>query len=172
MKIQIIGFSGSGKSTLAEKLSTFHNIPLLHLDTVHFYEDWRIRSLEEKNQIVETFLQENEQWVIDGNYRNVAPARFEQSDFTIFLDFNRFSCYFRCLKRYLKYRNQRRSSLGCIEKFDFEFQKWVLLKGRTKEKRNQLFSLLHQSKGIQYHFKTQKQVDLFLNDYLKKPSSD
>jgi len=171
LKIQIIGFSGSGKSTLAEVLSNHHNIPLLHLDTVHFYADWQIRSLEEKNHIVETFLQEHNEWVIDGNYRNVGPERFKQSDITIYLDFNRVTCYLRCLKRYFKYRNQRRSSLGCIEKFDFEFQKWILFTGRTKEKRTQLLTLLQQTKGFAYHFKNQRQVDMFLTDYLKKPSS-
>ena len=43
MKISIIGYSGSGKSTLAKNLSKHYGIPVLHMDSVHFLENWKER---------------------------------------------------------------------------------------------------------------------------------
>ena len=84
MKIQIIGYAGSGKSTLAKKLGNHYNINYLHLDNTHFYGNWEERTVEEQTKIVDKFLLENENWIIDGNYSKVSPKRFEESDITIF----------------------------------------------------------------------------------------
>ena len=135
MKIQIIGYSGSGKSTLAKKSGLFYNIPFLHLDNVQFFGDWEERSTEEQNKIVNKFLSENENWVIDGNYSKVSPVRFEISDITIFLNYNRFYCFKKCRERYKMYKDMPRESCPCKEKFDFEFKKWILLEGRTKTRK-------------------------------------
>ena len=43
MKILVLGFSGSGKSTLARNLSNHYNLPLLHIDSIHFLPNWIIR---------------------------------------------------------------------------------------------------------------------------------
>ena len=100
MKIQIIGYAGSGKSTLAKRLGEHYNINYIHLDNVQFYGNWETRSIEEQTFIVDKFLTENENWVIDGNYSRVSPIRFEISDITIFLNYNRFYCYKMARKRY------------------------------------------------------------------------
>ena len=79
LKIQIIGYSGSGKSTLAKKLGIHFDIPYLHLDNVQFYGDWEERSKEEQNKIVDEFLENNDSWVIDGNYSPTVPVNLQQS---------------------------------------------------------------------------------------------
>ena len=43
MKIQIYGYSGSGKSTLAHDLGAKLELPVLHMDTVHFLPGWQVR---------------------------------------------------------------------------------------------------------------------------------
>lgn len=163
MRIQIIGYSGSGKSHLAKKLARLFNIPCLHLDNVQFYGDWQIRSLEEKNLIVRNFLAENENWVIDGNYYNVAPERFEMSDITIYLNFNRFYCYKKAKFRYKKYKGIHRDSNPCVEKFDFKFRKWVFWSGRKKERRKRMLNLLNKTSGEKYMFKNLKQLNNWLD---------
>ena len=101
MKIQIIGYSGSGKSTLAKTLANHYNLPLLYLDAVNFYDNWQERTFEEKNAIVEKFLNDNpDGWVIDGNYSNIGLRRFEESDITIFFNYNRFYCYKMAIQRF------------------------------------------------------------------------
>ena len=112
MKIQIIGYAGSGKSTLAKKLGLFYNIPYLHLDNVQFYGNWQERSKAEQNKIVDEFLNNNDEWVIDGNYSIVSSKRFEISDITIFLSYNRFYCYRMCKRRYKMYKHTRQTHIG------------------------------------------------------------
>ena len=77
-------------------------------------------------------------WVIDGNYDKLKKTeRLALSDIIIFLNFNRFNCLARAIKRYIKYHGKTRESLpdNCPEKLDFEFIKWILIDGRSKEKR-------------------------------------
>lgn len=136
MKIQIIGYSGSGKSTLAKILGEYYNLPILYLDNVHFYGNWQERSVEEQNEIVQEFLRANDSWVIDGNYQSVAPERFTLCDTIIFLDYNRLFCYRSAKKRYKEFKGRKRESCQCVEKFDSEFRRWILKKGRTKKQRD------------------------------------
>jgi adenylate kinase family enzyme len=102
MKIVIIGYSGSGKSTLAKNLGNHYKIPVLHLDSIHFKEGWIERDNKEFNQIVEEFIKNNESWVIDGNYKKIAPQRFLMADQLFFLNYNRFICLNSVVKRYKK----------------------------------------------------------------------
>ena len=164
MKIQIIGFSGSGKSTLARILSKHYNIPVLHLDSVHFYGDWQERTIEEQNEIVSDFIIHNPDWVVDGNYSMIASNRFELSDITIFLAYNRLTCYWNCLKRYRQHRGKHRLDCPCIEKFDWEFQQWILWKGRTNKRIKKMYSNLHKTRGTKLVFKNRKQLIRWLKD--------
>lgn len=162
MKIQIIGYAGSGKSTLAKKLGLFYNIPYLHLDNVQFYGNWQERSKVEQNKIVDKFLEDNNEWVIDGNYSIVSSKRFEISDITIFLSYNRFYCYRMCKKRYKMYKHTPRESCPCKEKFDSEFKKWILLTGRTKKRRSKHIENLNKTNGEKLIFKNRKQLEKWL----------
>ncbi|MBO7508145.1 MAG: AAA family ATPase, partial [Clostridia bacterium] len=99
MKIEVIGYAGSGKSTLAKTLADIYNIPVLHLDNTKFFGDWQERTVEEQTKIVQDFLDANENWVIDGNFTKICPQRFEMTDMTIYLNFNRFKCFWSAYKR-------------------------------------------------------------------------
>ena len=50
MKIAVLGYSGAGKSTLARMLGEYYNIPVLHLDTVQFLPNWKIRDEYKKRK--------------------------------------------------------------------------------------------------------------------------
>ena len=103
MKIAIVGYSGSGKSTLARELARKYQIDVLHLDTVQFLPDWKIRSDEEKKKITENFLDTHDSWVIDGNYSTLFyERRMEEAEIIILLLFHRFSCLYRAYRRYTK----------------------------------------------------------------------
>ncbi|MCI8360752.1 MAG: DNA topology modulation protein [Clostridiales bacterium] len=135
MKIAVIGYSGAGKSALAKRLAAFYDCPLLYLDTVQFTSGWRERDREQALAIVAAFLQ-NPAWVIDGNYRKFyQQRRMEEADRIIFLRFSRLRCFWQAFGRYLRNRRRTRESMaaGCNEKFDWEFVRWILWEGRTKE---------------------------------------
>ena len=109
MRIAIIGYSGSGKSTLCRFLGEKYGIPMLHFDTVHFLPNWKVRAGNEKEKIVRDFLDENENWCIDGNYSKIFfDERMEKADFIVVMLFTRFNSSWRVWKRYKKYKGQSR----------------------------------------------------------------
>lgn len=135
MRIQISGFAGAGKSTLAKKLGEFYNINILHIDSLHFEPNWIIRDDEKMEADVKKFLEENNDWVIDGNYYRHNIERYELADKIIYLDYNRFVCFFRSLKRANKNRNSQRLDMapGCLDKPSLSFSLWVLFGSRKKK---------------------------------------
>lgn len=165
MRIAIIGFSGSGKSTLARKLGNFYNIPIVHLDSVNFLENWVERPKEQMHEIVSDFISNNDSWVIDGNYSRVAPQRYEQADLIIYLAYNRFTCLKGVIKRYKTYKNKTRPDMGkgCNEKLDKEFILWVLHNGRTKERKLRNLNIIKNAKkGL--IFKNRRQLKKYLKE--------
>lgn len=167
MKIAIIGYSGSGKSTLAKKIGSKYTLPVLHLDSVNFTNNWQERDHQEALTIVKDFMS-NDNWVIDGSYvKFLQKERFQQADHIIFLNFNRLTCFFRNFKRYLKYRNTTRDDMaeGCNEKFDFEFISWLLWKGRSKARKEHFASIVEEYSEKIVVLNNQKETDQFLLDF-------
>lgn len=164
MKIAIVGYSGSGKSTLAKFLSEYFSINVLYLDRVNWLPGWVERPKEETREIVAEFLDENESWVIDGSYKSVHyQRRMDEADKIIFLDFNRFVCLQRALKRRKEYEGKNRFSMteGCPERISWQFFWWLVWTGRTrKRKKNfQVLKKTHADKIVV--LKNQRQLDGF-----------
>lgn len=165
MKIAVIGYSGSGKSTLARMLSQRHAVPCLHLDTVHHLPGWQSRSREESRMIVGKFLEENDGWVIDGNYSKLYyEDRMEQADQIVVLLFNRFACLTRVFRRFRKYRGTSRPDMtqGCQEKLDWEFVRWILKDGRGASARQRLRWVVEQYPRKVTVIRNQRQLDGFM----------
>lgn len=165
MKIAIVGFSGSGKSTLAKELAELYGCACLHLDTVQWLPGWVSRDREEQKQIVSSFLDGNDAWVIDGNYKRLSwDRRMQEADLIVELLFGRFTCYRRAWKRYFRYRGTSRPDMGegCNEKIDWEFTKWIFKDGRTKEVRDLYASVVNAYPDKTVCLKNQKQMTAFL----------
>ncbi len=162
MKIQIIGYSGSGKSTFAKRLAEYYNTPLLYLDSVHFKENWEENDREVFSNKVKEVV-ELDSWIIEGNYFSIVPERFDKCDIIFYFKFNRFKCLYGALRRYFKYRKQERESMakGCVEKFDFEFFKWIMHDGRTKKNKRKYQSAVSNCSNV-YVFTKRRQVNKYL----------
>lgn len=172
MKIAVIGYSGSGKSTLAAALGDKYSIDVLHLDCVHFLPGWEIRPKEEKEDAVLAFLDSHDGWVIDGNYTKLFfERRMKEADMIVFLNFNRFDCFFRAYGRYRRYRGMSRRSMadGCDEKFDLEFAKWILRKGRTKAARSRYADLAKRYPEKFVMLRNQRELERFYEENLLTP---
>jgi adenylate kinase family enzyme len=121
-RILVIGCSGSGKSTFSKELSHRLNLPLVHLDHLFWKPGW----IEREYKIFEGLLQaeiEKKQWIIDGNYINSFPIRIKYADTVIFLDFNRWICTWRVIKRWLMQEGYQ--AIDCPQTMDWSFLKYV-----------------------------------------------
>lgn len=172
MRIAIIGYSGSGKSTLAGLFSRKLHIPVLYLDKTQWMAGWQERPTAERDAIVRRFLDENESWVIDGNYsKTYHEERMEKADRIIFLNFNRFTCLYRAWKRKQQYRAATRPDMteGCPEKLDREFALWILRDSRTKtakarycalqDKYSDKFIVLHNQRELTAFIQRENLID-------------
>ena len=167
MKIAIIGYSGAGKSTLAQKMAEKYNIAVLHFDTVQFKPNWEIRNEAVKKKMTEVFLNVHDSWVIDGNYSKLSfDRRMEEADVIILLLFNRFSCLYRAWRRSKIYADKTRPDMaeGCKEKFDLEFIKWILWKGRTKEVKERYMAVISSYPEKVVIIKNQRQLDRYIQN--------
>lgn len=167
MKIAIIGYSGSGKSTLARMLGRKYELPVLHLDAVHWLPGWEERPHAEETDMVEQFINENHSWVIDGNYNGLSyERRMEEADRIIFMNFGRFHCLYLAFKRYRYYKGETRSDMGegCPEKLDCEFVMWILKNGRQKKQKNRFRSVLQTYGDKVTVIKNQRQLDQYAKE--------
>lgn len=102
-RILIIGSPGSGKSTLAKKLGAKLYLPTIHLDQLNWKnEKETVSKTEFLNRLAKAL--QGESWIIDGNYASTLSTRAESADTVIWLDFNRFLCIYRVIKRFLTIR--------------------------------------------------------------------
>jgi len=122
----IIGSGGAGKSTLARQLGKMLDLPVIHLDAVHWQPGWVAMPKDEWCGKVAEMTQ-GERWIIDGNYGGTLPARLAVADTIIFLDYPWWLCLWRVLRRRVQYHGRTRPDLspGCPEQLDWEFLKWV-----------------------------------------------
>lgn len=170
MRIAILGYSGSGKSTLAKYLSEWYGIPALYLDTVKFTAGWKERDREEAMAMVSAFM-EGQNWVIDGNYTSFHQRRrLEEADRIVFMNFNRWNCLIRAIRRYRRYKGKARESMaaGCDEKLDLSFIWWILWQGRTRRRKKKYAAILRDygEKTVVLHNQRE------LNRFMESPFSD
>ncbi len=125
-RIMIIGSGGSGKSTLARKLSAIIKLPVIHLDTEFWNDNW-VETPKEKWDLEVSEFVKRDTWIIDGNYGRTMDIRIERADTIIFLDVNNWVCLFSAIKRWLTHLGKTRPDMapGCKEKIDLEFIKWI-----------------------------------------------
>ena len=164
MKIAVIGYSGSGKSTLAARLAEKQGVPVLYMDTVHWLPGWKEREREEKRAIVTAFLDENESWVIDGNYKSDCyDRRMEEADKIVFMAFGRFACLRRVIRRYRENKGRARASMteGCEERLPPDFLLWVFYTGRTKKRKRVYYDTVKRYAEKSTVIRNQKQLDAF-----------
>ncbi|MEH7236807.1 topology modulation protein [Bacillus sp. JJ1562] len=139
-KIMVIGISaGVGKSTFAQQLGNKMGIDVYHLDSYFWKPGWVEASHEEFTEAQERILAKGS-WIIDGNYSNTFELRTKQADTIVYLELPRYQCLYRVLKRYVKHIGKKRADLGCTEKIDWEFIKfiWTTYKPRIHKMQERL----------------------------------
>jgi adenylate kinase family enzyme len=166
-KVLVIGSCGAGKSTFAKKLSKFTGINLMHLDQEYWRPNWVRTDSNVFKEKVKALLKKDE-WIMDGNYCNTMDIRIAKADTIIFLDFSRWVCLFRVLKRRIK--NNRVDTLSCCdERVTYELVKWILwsFPGVNRKEILNKITKVRDKKNVVI-LKSNKQVKEFFNCCTKK----
>jgi adenylate kinase family enzyme len=133
-KIMLIGPGGSGKSTLSKELGKVLELPIYHLDALHWKPGW-IPTPDDDWDDLQKELIKKEEWIIDGNYGRTIDIRLLEADTIIFFDFPRWIPIYRVIKRRIMYHGKTRPDLreGCPERISLEFLKWIWNYKRDKK---------------------------------------
>ena len=167
-RIMVLGSAGSGKSTLAIRLGEITGLPVIHLDRLFWNPGWvQTPDAEMDKKVAEAAS--GESWIIDGNYSRTIDFRLSRAETIIFIDFGRYFCIFRVLKRRIKNHGKTRYDLGdgCPEKIDREFLKWIW--NYPKRSRKNTLEKIYQSGKTVYHLRTRKEVKYFFKKSLDNP---
>ena len=165
-RIAIIGSAGAGESTLAIQIANLVDLPLFHLDRLFWKPGWVETPKPEFSVIVEEVAKKT-RWIIDGNYSRTIDIRLKSADMIIFLDYSKYLCLYRAIKRSFQNRNKNRLDIteGCREKFDMEFYKWIWnFPKRSRQKIITALSYLKDQKKI-FIFKHPKELKKWIKDF-------
>lgn len=97
-RILIIGSNGAGKTTFSYKLSEKLNLPLVHIDSLYWRDNWQVTPQDEFESAV---LGEATKpcWIIEGNNLRSLSQRLAYADTVFWFEFSPFRCIINILKR-------------------------------------------------------------------------
>lgn len=146
-RILIIGGNGCGKTTFARALAEKLRLPLVHLDTLYWRDNWQAASNEEFDRLLQAEL-EKPRWILDGNMNRTIPHRLRYCDTVIYMDFPRWVCVWGVFWRELTNLGRSRPDMGgcCPERINLAFLKTVWNFNRTYRAR--YYAMLQQAPAV------------------------
>jgi adenylate kinase family enzyme len=99
-RVVIVGPGASGKSVLAARLGTITGMPVIELDK-YFWQPGLTPTPPDQWAAIQRELVEQRSWILDGDLGpyDVTDVRFQAADTIVFLDFSRFRCAWRAIRR-------------------------------------------------------------------------
>lgn len=174
-RVIIIGGNGSGKTTMAAQLAKITQLPLCHLDTLYWLDNWRVREREDFLALLKSEL-EKPKWILDGNMKRTLELRLNYCDTVIYLDFPGIVCFFGVIKRVLKYHGRSRPDMGdnCIERFDKRSLKFIFSTLKfNKLNRDYFYEVVSAHKNVDLIvLKNRRQVKKFLEELRERNRED
>lgn len=169
-RIMIIGQPGSGKSTLARTMGSELNLPVFHIDHIHWKSGWVERTTSEKNRLCSE-VHAKEEWIFEGGRSPTWPERLDRADVLVWLDLPLALRAWRVFWRTVRNRQQSPPDLpqGCQERFNWEFTKWIWTSRNTsRDAMQRLYDSAIAEKQV-CRFRTRADVSSFV-DRLRKNS--
>ena len=169
-RVAVVGCPGAGKTTFVRVLAKKTKLPPIHLDT--YYHD-KTKAYYEASDLDAWVAKANElsakeRWIMDGNFGATFNVRFARADTVIFFDYSRYLCFWRILKRRVKYHSLPRPEMpqDWEEKFDYGFLRYVWnFKSWSRPK---LLAALEGSNVELIIFKKPRDAEAYLKS-IKKP---
>ena len=129
-RIAIIGAPGTGKTTLAKNLGNIYELPVKHLDTIHYLDNWVLRDTKQRDKmIIEEGKKEN--WILDGTFIDTLEQRTDRADLIIFLDYPRATQLKGIFKRRITHLGNKKHE---IPKLDMSFILYVFTYNTERRK--------------------------------------
>jgi len=156
-----MGSSGSGKSTLARQLGEITNIPAFYMDGLRFTSN-RAEIPKDEFRAKQTEIVAKESWIFEGNSLGTMAQRMDRADTVVFIDYNRFFCIYRVIKRRVQIKKKPRLEMpyDWTDKVEWEFIKWIW--NYPKRTRPKIIEAMHIAEVQFFHLKTRKQVREFV----------
>ena len=159
-RIMVVGCPGSGKSTVAIRIAQKLDLPVVHLDQIHYAPGWQERTKAEKTRLATRAEQAN-RWVIDGNLSATYPHRLSRADCCVWLDIPLHIRLWRVLKRRLSGARVG-LPLGSPDQLTWEFIKYVLRSDRLTRPKYQKLHLEAGSTPF-FHLRSTQEINSFLS---------
>ncbi len=133
-RVVVLGGPGAGKSRLALQLGAALDLPVIHLDQVHWEPGWRRPSDEAFRARVAVALS-GERWISDGLYLIQADDLIvPRADVVVWVEQPPWLRLWRCLTRTVAHWRRPRPdrAADCPERLDLAFLHYVLTFDRWK----------------------------------------
>ena len=167
-RVVIVGCAGAGKSTLAKKISNQTGLRIVHLDQLYWLPNWIPRDRQSFNALINEQVG-HDSWIMDGNYKGTLAERLVKADLVIVLNTSRWRCLWRIFLRTLKSYNRTRQDMpdGCLERFDWEFTKYIWT--FSKQYHPLLQDILLGFNGQIIELKNPRETQMFLKQLENQP---
>ena len=159
----VIGPCGAGKSTASHRIAAALNLPLYHLDQMHWRAGWVEGTVDDLIAQLDPIIAQS-RWLIDCNYGSTMEPRIKRADTIVYLDYLIPLCLWRAAKRVWQYRGQARPDMaeGCPERFDYEFFKYIANWNINARPRTE--ALLKGSEARILRFDNPRQLEAWLSE--------
>lgn len=136
-RICICGPSNSGKSTLAAAIAHHLDIEPIHLDLLYHYPntDWVQRPREEFFA-GHALAVASDSWVMDGNYMALLPQRIARATGIILLGTDRWTAFYRYLRRTLFEHGRVGSLSGAKDSLKWGMIRFIMIEQPRKRARD------------------------------------
>lgn len=164
-RVMIVGAPGSGKSTMARWVGAQTDLPVQHMDHIHWMSGWVERPHVDRVEMIRS-VEESDRWVIEGGISKRYAARLARADILIWLDLPVTLRLWRVMLRSWRYRGRSCPDLpeGCPEKLDRDtltFLIWIWQNRNSSRQKIADIVHLHDGAAKIYHLRNPRSVRAF-----------